>query len=61
MENQNQLTFTDLSLEDLEKSEQMLKQSLFKVGRMANVSDREIEEDWQRIQQSEKDIRIEDL
>ena len=30
-------------------SEQMLKNSLFAVGRMSGLSDREIELDWQRI------------
>ena len=39
----------DLTLEDLAASEQMLKDSLFTVGRMGGLSDREIELDWQRI------------
>ncbi|WP_211517532.1 hypothetical protein [Geitlerinema sp. PCC 9228] len=54
---------SDLSLEDLEQSEKMLKESLYKVGYMANLSSREIEKDWQRIQHSSKtrDIHIEEL
>ncbi|NER96228.1 MAG: hypothetical protein F6J86_20695 [Symploca sp. SIO1B1] len=55
--------FTDLSLEDLERSEQMLKDSLFKVGRMAGLSDVQLEADWQQINQqaSESDIHIDSL
>jgi hypothetical protein len=41
--------YFDLSLDDLEKSETMLKESLFTVSRLAGLSDEEIEIDWQRI------------
>ncbi|NJR69964.1 MAG: hypothetical protein HC771_15910 [Synechococcales cyanobacterium CRU_2_2] len=53
----------DLSLEDLEASEAMLKQSLVKVGRMSGLSDEQIETDWQRIQLESQfsDIHIEAL
>ncbi len=53
----------DLSLADLEASEQMLHDSLFEVGRMAGLSDREIKVDWQRIQLEAQfsDIHIEQL
>ncbi len=39
----------DLSLADLEASEQMLKDSLFEVGRLVGLDDREIELDWQGV------------
>ncbi len=53
----------DISLKDLEKSEQMLKESLFIFGRMAGLEDKKIEVDWQRIQLETKfsDIHIEEL
>lgn len=53
----------DISLADLEKSEQMLKESLFKVGAMAGLSQDELEIDWQRIQLEAQvsDIHIEEL
>lgn len=53
----------DISLADLEQSEQMLKASLFKVGTMAGLSHDELELDWQRIQLESQvtDIHIEDL
>jgi len=55
--------FTDLSLDDLSRSEQMLKDSLFKVGRMAGLSDAQLFADWQQINQqtSESDIHIDEL
>jgi hypothetical protein len=53
----------DISLADLEQSEQMLKASLFKVGAMAGLSEAELEVDWQRIQLEAQiaDIHIEEL
>ncbi|NEP56798.1 MAG: hypothetical protein F6K31_07200 [Symploca sp. SIO2G7] len=41
----------DLSLDDLSRSEQMLKDSLFKVGHMAGLSDAQLFADWQQINQ----------
>jgi hypothetical protein len=53
----------DISLAELEQSEQMLKESLFKVGAMVGRSQDELEIDWQRIQLEAQvaDIHIEDL
>ena len=53
----------DISLAELEQSEQMLKESLFKVGAMAGLSQDELEIDWQRIQLEAQvsDIHIEEL
>ncbi len=53
----------DISLKDLEESEQMLKESLFNVGRIAGLEDEKIEIDWQRIQLETQfsDIHIEEL
>ncbi|HIK45432.1 MAG TPA: hypothetical protein IGR64_11190 [Leptolyngbyaceae cyanobacterium M65_K2018_010] len=53
----------DLSLADLEASELMLKESLFKVGSMAGLTSDELELDWQRIQLASQtaDIHIEEL
>jgi hypothetical protein len=53
----------DISLADLEQSERMLKESLFKVGAMAGLSEAELETDWQRIQLEAQitDIHIEEL
>lgn len=53
----------DISLQDLATSEEMLKKSLFSVGRMANLDDNKIEIDWQRIQLETQfaDIHIEEL
>jgi hypothetical protein len=53
----------DLSLADLEESEVMLKNSLFKVGRMAGRSESDLAIDWQRIQLEAQfgDIHIEEL
>ena len=53
----------DISLTDLEQSEHMLKESLFKVGSMAGLSKNELELDWQRIQLEAHvtDIHIESL
>lgn len=53
----------DISLAELEQSEQMLKESLFKVGAMAGLSHDELEIDWQRIQLEAQvaDIHIEEL
>ena len=54
---------TDISIEDLDRSEKMLKQSLLTVGRMAGLNDSKIEVDWQRIQLETQfaDIHIEEL
>lgn len=53
----------DLSLEDLEKSEQMLRESLSSVGHLAGLNDDQIEVDWQRIKLEAQfgDIHIEEL
>lgn len=53
----------DISLADLEASEQMLKESLFKIGKLTGMNDQEIEIDWQRIQLEAQfaDIHIEEL
>jgi hypothetical protein len=53
----------ELSLTDLEQSEQMLKESLSKVGRLAGLNDEQIEVDWQRIKLEAQfsDIHIEEL
>lgn len=53
----------DMSLEDLEKSEQMLKESLYSVGRMTGLDDEAIEINWQRIKLEAQfgDVHIEEL
>lgn len=53
----------DISLQDLETSEAMLKKSLLSVGRIAGLEDNKIEIDWQRIQLETQftDIHIEEL
>lgn len=53
----------DMSLEDLDQSEQMLKESLYSVGRMAGLDDGKIEIDWQRIKLEAQfgDVHIEEL
>jgi hypothetical protein len=53
----------DISLEDLEKSEQMLKDSLFKIGHMAGLSNDKLEADWQllKLEASSRDIHIDEL
>lgn len=53
----------DISLADLETSDKMLKESLFKVGKLAGISEKEIELDWQKIKLDAqfKDIHIEEL
>jgi len=53
----------NISLADLEKSEQMLKKSLLRVGCITGQSDEQIEIDWQRIKLEAQfgDIHIEEL
>jgi hypothetical protein len=53
----------DISLVDLEQSEKMLKESLFKIGHLANLNNERIETDWQRIKLEAQfsDIHIENL
>ncbi|MGB3136604.1 MAG: hypothetical protein WBG38_17510 [Nodosilinea sp.] len=53
----------DISLAELEESEKMLKNSLFKVGAMAGLTQNKLETDWQRIQLEAQiaDVHIEDL
>jgi hypothetical protein len=53
----------ELSLQDIEKSEEMLQVSLLHAGRMAGLSDVAIEADWQRIKLEAQftDIHIEEL
>jgi hypothetical protein len=54
---------TDLSLEDLQSSEEMLKDSLFNVGRLAGLDDDQLLTDWHRIKLVSQwgDIHIEEL
>jgi hypothetical protein len=54
---------SDMSLADLQQSEQMLKESLIAVGRISGLSDNEIEVDWQRIKLEAQfeDVHIEEL
>lgn len=53
----------DMSIHDLEQSEQMLKESLYKVGCLIGQSDDQIEVEWQRIKLEAQfgDIHIEEL
>lgn len=53
----------DLSLEDLERSESLLRESFFRVERVTGKSDEKIEIDWQRIALSARfsDVHIEEL
>jgi ribosomal protein L29 len=53
----------DMSVSDLEQSEQMLKESLFEVGHIAGLSNDKIEIDWQRIKLEAQfgDVHIEEL
>lgn len=59
----------DFSIDDLDKSENSLKESLLKIGKLAGLSNENIELDWQRIQLdsqyiiqfNELNIHIEDL
>ena len=53
----------DLSLSDLEHSEQMLKESLFKVGYSAGLTNEQLEVDWQRIKLEAQfgDVYLEEL
>lgn len=53
----------DLSLSDLVASEQMLKDSMVKVGQMAGLNQEEIETDWKRIKLEAQfaDIHIDSL
>ncbi len=53
----------DLSLEDLDRSEQMLKESLLTIGEMAGLNPEQIESDWEQIKRDAamKDIHIEEV
>ncbi|MBE8992676.1 hypothetical protein [Nostoc sp. LEGE 12450] len=53
----------DMSLEDIEQSEQMLKNSLFEIGHIAGLSNDQIEIHWQRIKLASQfgDVHIEEL
>ncbi len=53
----------DFSLNDLEASDKMLKESLFKVCQLSGMDDETIEIEWQRIQLEAQfsDIHIEEL
>jgi hypothetical protein len=53
----------DMSLSDLEQSDEMLKESLFEVGHIAGLSNDQIEIDWQRIKLEAQfgDVHIEEL
>ncbi len=53
----------DMSLSDLEQSEQMLKESLFEVGHITGLSNDQIEIDWQLLKREaeSRDIHISEL
>jgi hypothetical protein len=53
----------DISLEDIERSEQMLKNSLFTVGHATGLTDEQLENEWEKIKlESEAaDVHINDL
>ncbi|OYE00199.1 hypothetical protein [Nostoc sp. 'Peltigera membranacea cyanobiont' 232] len=53
----------DMSLVDIEQSEQMLKNSLFEIGHITGLSNDQIEIDWQRIKlvSQFEDVHIEEL
>ena len=53
----------DMSLEDIEQSEQMLRNSLFEIGQIAGLNNDQIEIDWQRIKLTSQfsDVHIEEL
>ena len=53
----------DISLSDLEQSEQMLKESLFEVSHITGLSNDQIEIDWQRIKLEAQfgNVHIEEL
>ena len=53
----------DMSLSDLDQSEQMLRKSLFEVGHIAGLSNDQLEIDWQRIKLEAQfgDLHIEEL
>lgn len=53
----------DISLADLEASDKMLKNSLFKVGKLAGISEQKLELDWKKIKLESQfvDIHIEEL
>lgn len=59
----NHMDEQDISLEDLEKSEQMLKDSLFAIGHMTGLTNDQIESDWQllKLEASSRDVQIEEL
>jgi hypothetical protein len=59
--NTNQTPFPDLSLEDLEASEQMLWNSLNKIDAAAGIDKSHTYETWKEINNISQDIRIEDL
>jgi hypothetical protein len=59
--NTNQTSFPDLSLEDLEASEQMLWDSLNKIDAAAGIDKSQTYETWKEINNTSQDIRIEDL
>jgi hypothetical protein len=60
---QTKSSLEDLTLEDLEKSEQMLKDSLRAVGHMAGLTNDQIEIDWQLLKREaeSRDIHISEL
>jgi hypothetical protein len=49
---------SDLSIEDLDESEAMLKESLYTVGKIAGLNEEQLDIDWQRMF---SDIHIEEL
>jgi hypothetical protein len=59
--NTNQTSFPDLSLEDLEASEQMLWYSLNAIDAAAGIDKSQTYETWKEINNTSQDIRIEDL
>jgi hypothetical protein len=54
---------SDLSIEDLDESEAMLKESLYTVGKIAGLNEEQLDIDWQRIKLESmfSDIHIEEL
>jgi 2-polyprenyl-6-methoxyphenol hydroxylase-like FAD-dependent oxidoreductase len=59
----NHMDEQDISLEDLEKSEQMLKDSLFKISHIAGLINDQLEADWQLLKREAelKDLHIDEL
>ena len=63
LEKLKELQIQDLTLSDLEHSEQILKESLFKVGHGVGLTNEQLEVDWQRIKLEAQfgDVYLEEL